>query len=369
MANTDVVAGAAAKATAPFTSLFNPPKPQPAAPGPMPTGGDADWNALATQSRQAAAWLGQNMPDPGDPAYANDPEQYDIDFLVWQEMFGVAIDTARNLSEYAMGYQVLPDGTIVGLDQMDPSMRAAAEAENTNRFRAMQNALGLQQANLQDDREQATFNNEVTLVDQAMDRDDLSLRQAESKIDRALSGRQESRQRAQLVSDVKQRAAPYTTRGGKTSFSGNDLGSAVGSLAQFVGVNPDSSLLNYGSTMLDPEGDMGRFDADMGVAGALAEIPELASLLLGSPSAPKFGTSPGLLPYVDPQMAGPKQSLQGVGNAVTGGARSLADAIGLGPSGETATPAFLLAAQQSFKDHVAGKPAAGSGRPTWVDPF
>jgi len=96
-----------------------------------------------------------------------------------------------------------------------PGDAAAAEASNTNQFRAMQNALGMQAARLEDDRAQARFNNEVTLADQAMKRDDLGLRQAESKIDRALAGRQESRARSQLVNDVKRQAAPYTTRGGR----------------------------------------------------------------------------------------------------------------------------------------------------------
>ncbi len=186
--------------TKPFASLFGKPSAAAAKPaegwkpqGSPSAGGDADWAALAGQARQAAAWLGQNMPSPDDPAYADDPEQFSVDFLTWQTMLGQASSAAGGLSEFAMGYQTLPDGTIIGLDQMDPEMRAAAEASNTYQFRAMQYALGMQAARLEDDRAQARFNNEVTLADQAMKRDDLGLRQAESKIDRALAGRQESR--------------------------------------------------------------------------------------------------------------------------------------------------------------------------------
>ncbi len=128
--------------------------------------------------------------------------------------------------------------------------------------------------------------------------------------------------------------------------------------------------MNYGSTMLDPEADMGRFDESMGVSGLLAEIPELASLLMGSPSAPSFGTGAGLQGYVDPATAYPRSRAGDAGSAVTGGANAtLATALGFGRGpGDELMPA--LQRLLGFGGGIANRTRPGAvasrcGRTRW----
>ena len=115
---------------------------------------------------------------------------------------------------------------------------------------------------------------------------------------------------------------------------------------------------------------MGRFDEGMGVSGLLAEIPELASLLMGGPSAPSFGSSSGLLQgYMDPAMAYPGQRAGAAGDAVTGGAgKSLASALGFGRGpGDELMPA--LQRMLGWGGGVAKQNQSGAGgRPLWQDP-
>lgn len=237
------------------------------------------------------------MPDANSAAYQADPEQYAIDFQTWLTMFLDTSDAYQAQQQAAFGYVTLPDGSILPTGDLTPEQRAIFDQANEAKYQNALNSLGLQQANLVADRAQAGFNNQLTRIQTAMNLDDTRLRKAEGQINRQLSGMGESRDRASLIANTKLQAAPYATQGGKSSFSANDLGSLLGEFAAFSGVDPNSSLLSYqGTSMVDPEADMQRFDSLLGVGGALPDLPSLLSEGdgFGIPDVPDLGAIPQL---------------------------------------------------------------------------
>lgn len=245
--------------------------------------------------KEALGTIQGMMPDANAPGYVAEPGQYALDFQTWLQMFLDTSDAYQAMQQSAFGYVTLPDGSILPTGDLSPEQRAIFEQANEAKYQNALNALGIQQANLVADRAQAGFNNQLTRIQSAMNLDDTRLRKAEAQINRQLSGMGESRDRASLISNTKLQAAPYATQGGKTSFSANDLGSLLGEFAAFSGVDPNSSLLNYqGTSMVDPEADMQRFDSLLGVGGALPDLPSLLSEGEGFaiPDVPDLGPLP-----------------------------------------------------------------------------
>lgn len=256
---------------------------------------ESPYRTKAADLKGALSTLGGLMPDPDSPGYKADPEQYGLDFQTWLQSYLDTSDAYATMQQGAFGYVTLPDGTMMPTGDMTPEQRQIWDQANEAKYQNTLSALGIQQANLQADRAQAGFNNSMDRINTATRIDDTRLRKSEQDITRALNGKGESRSRAEMIADTKLKAAPYATSNGKTSFSGNDLGSLLGEFSSFAGIDPNSSLLNYtGTSMIDPEADMGRFDEQFGVGGAL---PGSASLLAGSegyeiPGVPDLGPIP-----------------------------------------------------------------------------
>lgn len=231
------------------------------------------------------------MPDPA--TYGGDAVSFQDDLATWTQLLSDVNETLGQQQAAEWGYVTLPDGTVMPTGDLDPEQRAIFEQANEAKYQNSLQQLGLQQSQMIAERRQADFDNQMTRTDQSMRQDDARLRQAESKINRQLGGLDESRQRAKTVADTKLAAAPYATQGGKSSFSGNDLGGAIGEFARFAGIDPSQSLLNYqGTSMVDPESDMSRFDSLLGVGGPLEGIPDLQQF--GIADAPDLGAVPQL---------------------------------------------------------------------------
>lgn len=122
------------------------------------------------------------------------------------------------------------------------------------------------------------FNQRIAAAATDIAYDNLNLDKATAAIDRYLSGKGESRARADLVQRSKEAGQKYGTTGGKASFSARDLGGIFEKMAAQSGMDPAASMIRYGGvTTLDPEGDLARMDAEFGVGGALPGIPDLTS--------------------------------------------------------------------------------------------
>ncbi|MGE3463911.1 MAG: hypothetical protein AB7I04_18535 [Pseudomonadales bacterium] len=292
----DFIAGLGAKVLG-RTGLTQSPKPT-LADAVTALAGPADpFTKKAGDLKSALAALQGEMPDSSAPAYQADPVQFAQDFQAWLSLYLDTSDAYAAQQSAAWGYATLPDGTMVPTGELTPQQAAIWQQANDAKYSQTMQALGLQQAKLVSDQRQAGFNNQMDRIDTAMKRDDTRLRRAESDINRSISGLSESRNRADLISSAKQAAAPYATQGGKTSFSGNDLGSLISSFAGFAGVDPNSSLLNYqGVSNIDPEGDMARLDAQLGVSGKLPGLPSLLSDegSFAIPDVPDLGGIPQL---------------------------------------------------------------------------
>lgn len=97
----------------------------------------------------------------------------------------------------------------------------------------------------------------------------LTLDQAIHQLNQRMQGAQESRQRAQFVSDEMDRAARWApTEPGKSAYTGNDLGAVGGMLAQ-RGIDPNATVAQYGPTRtVDPMGLLAQYDEQFGVGGS-----------------------------------------------------------------------------------------------------
>lgn len=319
------------------------------------------YRTKAADLKGALSTLGGLMPDPESPGYQADPEQYGLDFQTWLQSYLDTSDAYAAMQQGAFGYVTLPDGTMMPTGDMTPQQRQIWDAASEAKYQNTMNALGLQQANLVADRAQAGFNNQMDRIATAGRIDDTRLRKSEQDIQRSLSGKGESRSRADLVSDTKLRAAPYATSGGKTSFSGNDMGSLLGEYSRFAGIDPNSSLLNYtGTTMVDPESDMARYDELFGVGG---ELPGSASLLSGTegfeiPGVPDLGAVP--------QLGASRVNLNGYGAPAEGQLNR--DMIKTMPSlldSKKMQDERLLAGLLAGRE---GGASAGGGMPVWQEP-
>jgi len=241
----------------------------------------------------------------------------------WTNSLNIAVETASRLRDLDEGFGKLPDGTIMPTSQMSPEQLAYVTTYNNQLWGKMAQDYGLSnyemqseyatgQYNREAERAIADFNNKIASTGQKMDLDQLTMDQADQQIDRHLRGLGESRSRADLIARTQLDAAPYATAGGKTSFSGQDLGGGVSSLARMAGINPAESLLNYtGVSQVDPEGTMNRLDQQFGVGGPLPQAASLLTTAMDVPSAPTLPELPNIAPppTLSPPGGGATESL------------------------------------------------------------
>jgi len=206
------------------------------------------------------------------------------------------------------GKVTLGDGTIItraDIDALsgDPFAQAQliqqfqqAQAQIENDAAALLNRYNVDRYNMQrgqvsdaNDRAIAQYNADIDSTKARLERDELGITQAAQAVDRALSGAEESRQRANLTTDTLMGAAPYGTSGGKTAFTGADLGAGVQTLLRQSGVADPATaeaIRFPGYITLDPDTLMQQGDAALGVAGPLPEIPGLSLSDADIPRAP-----------------------------------------------------------------------------------
>lgn len=207
----------------------------------------------------------------------------------------------------------LDDGTIITsqmMDAADPLSRQQFEMElnrrttdyeneataTLNKYALDQYALGRQATNDANSNANNDYRNRVEAIRQRLDLDEINIKQAGQEMERLLKGMGESRARADLETSTAMQAAPFATRGGKTSFTGNDLGAIATERARAIGIrNPETApLIAFpGTQRIDVAGLMAQRDAELGVAGQPL------------PVTPKISVQPGELPTPPGYMAGP----------------------------------------------------------------
>lgn len=164
------------------------------------------------------------------------------------------------------------------------------------------------------DRAQSKFNNDLAELQSKIDIESLSVDDAVKRIDRTLSGLQESRTRADYVTKTLMDAAKWGSPSGKTSFSAADLGAGVGALARQAGIGGNAPLVNYtGIQDINPEGILAKYDESiLGGQTFLPQIPNRTIDFSTIPSPPNLSEVP-LVPF---QVTGAAQPRDGYGGAV-----------------------------------------------------
>jgi uncharacterized coiled-coil protein SlyX len=143
---------------------------------------------------------------------------------------------------------------------------------------------------------QQDFENRLAELQARLAVDDITLDKASREVSRHLDTLAESRARADLTTRSLLDAAPFAT-GGKTSFSGSDLGGGISLLLNQAGIADPSrmSLLEYPTTLdIDPAALMAQGDAALGAQGQVPQIPALAATQGNVPARPTltFGLPP-----------------------------------------------------------------------------
>ena len=208
----------------------------------------------------------------------------------------------------------LDDGTIITSEMIagaDPVTRQQYQQELDSRTRKSDEeaydwlnkyaldsyALGRTATNDANANSNNDYRNRIEAVRQRLDLDEITIDQASKEVSRMLSGMGESRARADLETETALKAAPFATVGGKTSFTGQDLGPAISGLAGIGGVqNPNTTpLIQFpGTQRIDVAGLMAQRDAELGVTGALPEIPKITVPAGDIPAPPTFAAGPAV---------------------------------------------------------------------------
>lgn len=182
---------------------------------------------------------------------------------------------ANSLRDATAGVYTLPNGMAVPTSSLPPETRAMVDESNRQVWTNFQNTYLKDQYDLSGDRATAVFNSQIAGLNQAMGYDSNALSSANSKISRQLQGMAEARARAGFVSDTLERLAPWST-GGKTAFTPADLGAAGVELGKFAGIGANDVAVQFpGSVTIDAADLLRQYDAQMGVGGPLADIPDL----------------------------------------------------------------------------------------------
>jgi len=202
--------------------------------------------------------------------------------------------TYKDVADLAEGNVTLQDGTIITsamLNNPDPVVAQqyqqafadrATAIENENA--AVMNAYNMQGYNAQrasvadqNSNAIAQYNAQMASIRERLARDQIDITRASTEIRRALEGMQESRSRTELETKTALEVAPWATSGGKTEFSGDDLGGALAQLQRQGGGNSSQPIVKFpGTITIDPTAAMAKRDAELGVTGPLAEVPKLS---------------------------------------------------------------------------------------------
>lgn len=133
------------------------------------------------------------------------------------------------------------------------------------------------------DSAQQDFNNTTTTFNSKIALDQANIQTAAAALSRWVQGLQESRSRAQMVTDAQEQVRKYGTTPGKTEFSYKDLGRDL--FAAKMGLDPNAVSMRYGGTQtLDPRGILDSFDTQLGVSGELPAIPGMTTTAADVPA-------------------------------------------------------------------------------------
>lgn len=282
-----------------------PVKPAPPAPNPVEVHGSI-LDAI-TQMR----------PNPTDPTYKADggAQAYTQDIQTWAKALGEAVQTQEALDNQHLGIVKLPNGQLFfkgDLSKLTPQEQQQIiplfeqqSIDAQNAYTDSLNKYGLSQFNTanaaattNNEAASKTFQGKLDVLDRNLALGKVDQDTALKEIDRQLTGMTESRTRAKFVDDALTAADPLATSGGKTSFSGADLGAGVAGLSRAAGIPDGMPLLSFtGTRTVDPQGQLNWQDQQLGVTGQLPKVPHYVQL----PS--DFAVRPSDIPAA-PQYAG-----------------------------------------------------------------
>lgn len=249
------------------------------------------------------------LADDGQGGTYFDNTRYKASLDKYETDLKNAVTLWGTFGKQAAGFTTLPDGTIIPNGDVTPDVRTAVDRNNARAAAKLFNDYALQDYNLarqytgdQNDLEQVDFDNALSVVTKKLSLDQTNLEQSGQAIDRALTGLQESRARAQTIGDQTLKAAPYATAPGKTSFSGQDLGAIAMAYANMTGLG-GGPLINYPTTVsVDPQGLMSQFDQMFGVGGSIPQPAQPITVPGDIPMRPPMGQS-----VAPPQITPPPQ--------------------------------------------------------------
>lgn len=270
---------------------------------------------LADSQWSIAAAMIAELSDPA--SYAGLPPE-DAAFLrtAGQESLAQAVDIAfkfEGLRSSGTGYT--GDGQVITSEMLadpDPIKRAQAAAAFTEYIggtidtrNQLMAQLGLDEFIVQTDasgrsaaaaeanaQAQQSFANDLARLGAQLDVEDATSRRVQLKLDRELSGKQESRARSELTLTSILDSLPLSSPAGKTAFTANELGAGVGQLALLGGINPDANLIQYtGQQRIAPQEVIAGNDQALGVTGPLTSVPDLQIGLGNVPGTPQFSSS------------------------------------------------------------------------------
>lgn len=279
------------------------------------TGGDG---TLSMQQQQALVDAGvtatlQHKPKPTDPKYANDPDAYAAADAEWQSWFALVLKNQQAYHDSAAGITRLQDGTVITkaqYDGLDPVAKQQVDAwvsdQNRKReddYSKIVNDLGLKEFDIRRQGaldantakiQQQTAANSRTATQIAYDQ--ASTANAAQKVNRAVNGQQENRERSKFITDTQAAAAPLTT-GGKTDYQASDFGGLLEGLAAMAGQPAGATLFHVPTTVhLDPAGLLAGMDTASGVGGPLPAIPNMVTDPSTIAAAPSLESIPRSAP-------------------------------------------------------------------------
>ena len=288
----------------------------------------ADYEALVGPGGSAAtggtAGFGAPQVDTEDQT---DAEIFDAMLRAMVDEGGYSVDeivkvaqAAQDARDFEAGNLRLDDGTVITqamLENADPVTRQQYEMELASRRTAYENeattllnefaldqystnrtATNDANATANDD-----YRNRLDYLRERLDLEEMTIDQVTAEVARMLDGAGESRARTQLETETALAAAPFATRDGKTSFTGNDLGAAVTGLARIGGVrNPETTpLISFpGTQRIDVRGTLQGYDQQYGVEGQLPEIPKITIRPEDIPQAPTLQAGPAAPTLIPP---------------------------------------------------------------------
>jgi hypothetical protein len=140
------------------------------------------------------------------------------------------------------------------------------------------------------------FQNKVNALQSSLAYDQTNLSRAIADIDRFLGGQEESRARADTILSGQDMIRRWGTPEGKTGYSLADLGAGFEAAGAVSGIDSSKPFINYtGTTRIDPEADMRRYDQAMGVTGGIPGIPGMITQPGQIPGAPDLDMGAGLV--------------------------------------------------------------------------